>query len=354
MMSKLLNDTTLIHDKISSVFEVLIIIPYSAGIPVALVNFFILASLSSHWKQMRNKAENINDANYKKATVNYVKFALTSLALLMEILLVLTLALSQVIEHVPYHIFEYYSLQFKEGSTYIDGILNTLTIAGTMLPLFVVNMLTNFFIQVIAESNVDFGVLHREGWISFWVCIIVVAFCTFGNEAVRQIGTFMTGAINISLCFIFYKRTKKLYITLKSKCLDYMYEPKKLEFFRSQAANYKWSSLVAGISLGGFMISDAVLTMYESMFKLIIYGLKISHMEPAQFDTYYEIIHYTIQIIEEIMLINWSFVSTLLNYLLLILFLRKAILHRRFMSKPIHYKMMQEENGRIVYKRVSY
>ena len=115
---------------------------------------------------MRNKAENINDANYKKATMNYVKFGLASLVLLMEILIVLLLALSVVIDSIPCNISEYYLLKCNLGL--LDDLLVPLIIVSTMLTVFVSNMLCLYLTQVIVKSNVEFGVLYREGWITFW------------------------------------------------------------------------------------------------------------------------------------------------------------------------------------------
>ena len=350
-MSQLLSNTRHIHDKVESVIDFLIIIPYSVGVPLALVNFLILAYSSGYWKQMRNKAENINDANYKKATMNYVKFGLASLVLLMEILIVLLLALSVVIDSIPCNISEYY---LKCNLGLLDDLLVPLIIVSTMLPVFVSNMLCLYLTQVIAKSNVEFGVLYREGWITFWVCITTFVLRAFGIELVKDIGAILTGAINILLFYILCKRVRKLYLCLKSKSLDYLYEPKRLKYFRSQATNFKWSSLIIGISLGPFMILTAILTMYEGIFKLISKGLGFTNMMPTQFNTYLEIIHYTLQEIADIALINWALISTLLNSILLLTYIRKLILYRRFMSKPVHYKMMYSEDCRIVYKRVSY
>ena len=352
-MSKLYNDTRLIHDKIETVFEYLIVIPYTAGTPVILINFFILAFASKYWKQMRNKAENVNDANYKTATVNYVKYGLSSIILLIEIMLIISLGSSQAIEHLPCHILEYYLHECHFVSVY-NKMVNTLTFVGLLLPLLVINMLSIFLIQVIAYSKVDFDVLRREGWIAFWVCIIAIALSGIGNHLISDIGTLMVSIFHIPLIYIFYKRSRKLYFSLISKCSDYAYEPKKLKYFRSQVANYKWSTIIVGISFGQYIVSNTILTIYVSIYKLIFTDLGISRLLSSQQHTYYEIIHYKLLDLTEISLISWAFVSTLLNYVLLIMFVRKAILYRRFMSKPIHYKMMFSKNGRIAYKRVPY
>ena len=359
LMESNLTVSIIVDKEVGKVLYYLIAIPTFIGIPIGFLNCILLAYSSRYWKQVRNKAEYVNDANYKTATVNYVKFGLSSLIIFLEIILFLFEALIKVMNEIPKTVTDYYHIErdfyFKLRDQFSEPIILVLAI----VPLSLFCMLCLFLIKVIANSNIDFSILRRECMRTFWVCIVTIALSTVGNALINRTGVIVTDIVQIYFCWLIYKRMKKLYITLKSKCLDYLYEPKKYRYFRSQVTNYKWSSLIVGIFGGGLIISNAILTMYESVFKNVIYFLiPQSHISPAmstQINSAFFIGYSIFGIIERISLMNWTIVSTLLNVFLLFTFIRKAYKYRQLVSKPFHIKLMHgDTNQRLIYKRVYY
>ena len=355
------NSTTgyIIDKEVDRVLLCLIGIPGFIGITIGFFNCIFLAYSSRYWKQARNKAGSVNDANYKTATVNYVKFGLSSLILFLEISLFLFQILIGVINPVPGNVIEYYHM---ENNVYIilrEPFSESITLVLAIVILSLFNMLCLFLIKVIANSDVDFSILRRECKRTFWVCIILIGLSAVGDALVNSIGVIVTDIIQIYLCCMIYKRMRRLYITLRSKCLESLYEPKKYKYFCSQVTNFKRSSLIVGIFGGGLVISNVILTVYESIFKYVLYLLVLqSHTSPAmytQIHSAYLIGHSILGLFERISLANWAFVSTLLNFILLFIFIKKAIRYRQFMSKPFHIKLMHGDTHQpLLYKRVYY
>ena len=350
---------SIINNEVHRVLIYLIAIPGFIGITIGILNCILLAYSSRYWKQLRNKAGNVNDANYKTATVNYVKFGLSSLIIFLEIIMFLFQALIQFLNHVPGKVIEYYHIEINVYYTLRNQFYESITLVLAIVPLSLFNMLCLFLIEVTANSNVNFSILHRECKRTFWVCIILIGLSAVGDTLVNSTGVIVTDIIQIYLCWLIYKRMRKLYITLKSKCLDYLYEPKEYKYFRSQAINFKWSSLIVGIFGGGLIISNVLLTMYESIFRNVLYFVVLrSHISPAmdaQIHSAYLIGYSIFGLIERISLANWVFLSTLLNFILLFTFIQKAFRYRQFMSKPFHIKLMHgDTNQQLRYKRVYY
>ena len=351
--------SSIIDKEVDRVLIYLIAVPGFIGITIGLLNCILLAYSSRYWKQRRNKAGNVNDANYKTATVNYVKFGLSSLIIFLEIIIFLFQALIEVINFVSEKVSEYDHIESNVYSILRVQFHEPITLVLAIVPLSLFNMLCLFLIEVTANSNVNFSILHRECKRTFWVCIFTIGLSVVGDALVNRIGVIVIDIIQIYLCWLIYKRMRKLYITLKSKCLDYLYEPKEYKYFRSQATNFKWSSLIVGIFGGGLIISNALLTMYESIFRNILYFVVLrSHISPAmdaQIHSAYLIGYSIFGLFQRISLANWAFVSTLLNFILLFTFIQKAFRYRQFMSKPFHIKLMHgDTNRQLRYKRVYY
>ena len=337
----------------------LIAVPCFIILPIGVLNWFLLAYSSRYWKQVRNKATHVNDANYKTATVNYVKFGLSSLIILSEVFLILSQILIHALLEFQSHVIEYYHIEGHHAKLMSYRYYEGITLILLIIPISLFNMLCAYLVQVVSNSNIDFHILHRECKRTFWLCILTMALTTVGNTLVALVGVIVTDIIHICYCWIVYKQLKKLYAALKSKCLDYLYEPKKRKIFSSQVKTFKWSALFVGIFAGAFIISNAVLTAYESIFKIVVYFLipdsHISSSEYTHFHSVYKIGYSILAIIERISFANWGFISTLLNCILLFSFIRKALRYRQLMSKPFHIKLIHSDNGnRLVYKRVNY
>ena len=351
------NTTSEIYLKFEEIIVYFITIPTLIGIIIATINALILARSSRYWYKMRNKAEYINDANYKTATMNCVKYGLSSLVLISEVVIVTLLAAGDLLHHLKCNI--PYQIQCSIEA-FIHQIVNSAIISSLIIPLSLVNMLSLFLVKVVADSKVDVGLLRREAWITFWLKIIVFSICTIGMDIVSTFGVILAKTIHLYLCWVVYKSMKKLFITLKSRCLDYTFEPKKLEYHRRQVRHYKWSSLIVGVSCGGFILSNALLRIHESIGELyLLIYYRQSYFSNEMFnelsDTpFYELVHYLLVLIERLFFVNWGFISMFLNLILFITFVRQALWYRRAMSVPFHVKMMGRENGRIQYKRVSY
>lgn len=355
----LFNTTDKIYNKFEDIIVYFITIPTLIGMILATTNALILARYSRYWYQMRNKAEYINDANHKTATMNCVKYGLCTVVLVSEVVIDSLLAAGDFLHHLPCDIAHQYQIECGIES-FIHQLVNSAIISSLIIPLSVVSMLSLFMVKVIANSEVDTGLLRREAWLTFWLSIIAFTICSIGLDTVTSFGVIFAKIIHLYLCWVVYKGMKKLFITLKSRCLDYTFEPDKFEFHRRQVRHYKWSSLIVGISCGGFVVSNSVLRIHESigqLYLLMYYRQSYFSLEMSAklSDTpSYELVHYVLVLIERLFFVNWGFISMGLNLVLLITFVRQALWYRRAMSVPFHVKMMGRENGRIMYKRVAY
>ncbi|KAI6657192.1 hypothetical protein LOD99_15978 [Oopsacas minuta] len=354
-----MNITDVIQTKFEQVVVYCITIPSMIGVIIGSINVVHLIRLSRYWYRMRNKTEHTNDGNYKTATVNYVKFGLSSLVLFSEILIVSLIAVGDGLHHISCGFSQEYEIQCML-TDFVDQIVDTFLLVWLIIPLSVVNMLSLFMIEVIGHSNVDTGILRRESMRTFWLCVCLFSLSGIEIDVVNSIGVIVTKLIIIYICWIVYKSMKKLFIALKSKCLDYTYELENLAYFRSQVKHYKWSSLIVGLSGGGFFVSNAILKIHESIFEVYIliksqqsFFSLVLHKELVSMQIY-ETVHTGLVIIERIFFVNWALVSTLLNCFLLIIFILQALWYRRSMSKPFHIKLVDSGNGYSVYKKVNY
>ncbi|KAI6655587.1 hypothetical protein LOD99_2086 [Oopsacas minuta] len=354
MILDISNDTHYIQEKLNTISTYPILILYTACVPVAFLNLTILAYSSRYWYQVRKKAE-YNDANYKKATVNIVKFGLSSLALFFEMALVLILAFDKGVCRILY------SFQYKPEGI-INNFVTSSVLVGELTPILIINMLCLFLIDVLMHSRVDVGIIYYESWKIFWLCLITFALCTVasGIDIMNRFGFLITGIIQIYSLIVTSKHLKILYRVLKSKCIEYMYDPNKSRYFKAQMKNYKYSSLVVGISFCGFLISNAIIIIYESASRIVILLAYKQWYLSSEVEMYFggestsEFFHELLGMVERVLFINWALISTLFNYLIFIIFIQKAISYRRFLTKPHHVKMVDIMNGHPIYKRVSY
>ena len=206
------------------------------------------------------------------------------------------------------------------------------------------------------------NLLSFEAWKIFWLYLTVFTLSIIGNGIglIRNIGLFIMTIAQIYVCWILCRRLKLLYESLKSKCLDYTFEPTNLVFFRTQVKRFKWGILIFAVPAIAYLVSNAILMMYESVSKVMILVIHqqwyITDELQSHFkgNSLYEFIHLLIGQVEEAFLLYWSLISCLSNYLLLFLFIRKAYRYRRFLAKPIHVKLVDIQNCRLIYKRVYY
>ena len=353
-MLEISNSTHNIQESLGSVFTYLIVIPYVLCVPAACFNIVMLGNLSRYWYQIRKKCEDINDASYKTATVNVVKFGLSSLVLLSEMILVALYALKYALGYIIGNYIMY--------NSFISQIIFSFIGVGEVLPLSILNILCLFMIRVLKNSEVKINLLSFEVWKIFWLYLTLFTLCTFGCEIdlMKNIGIFIMTIGQIYVCWISCRIWKLLYETLKSKSLDYTFEPRKLAFFRAQVKRFKWGFLITAAPAIGYLVSNAILLMYESISTIIIL---ITHQQWYKTDeiqsyfngnTLYELIHLLIGQVEKVFFCYWALISCLSNYLLFVLFLHKAYRYRRFLSKPIHVKLVDIQNGRMIYKRVDF
>ena len=345
-----LSNTTIyyLHHEIDLFLLYPIAIIYSTCIPILLINAVSLFYSSRYWNKARNTAG--NDSTFKTATVNYVNLGLSSLMLFLELVLVLTRALYKALVFFPCHHLE---LLDQQECKVARQILEPFYNVGTLLLISIGIMLCLFMNEVITNSKIDFEILHQQARRTFWLCVFTFALCAVGNELIGHIGVVVTDIIQIYLCWIFYKRMRNLYMNLKSKCLDYIYEPKKYRYFRSQAVSFKWCSLLAMPAIEIFIISTAILQIYTSVY-FLIYQKNIHHVIHTNNWSLWMAGLLTLGTIERISFLHWTLVTTLANYYLLFISVRKALKYRKLISKPIHYKLVQIEFGSYKYRRVSY
>ena len=353
-MLEISNSTHNIQESLCLVFTYLIVIPYVLCVPAACFNFVMLGNLSRYWYQIRKKCEDINDASYKTATVNVIKFWLSSLVLLLEMISVALYALNFALGHIIGN-----SSMYRP---FISHIIFSFIGVGEVLPLSTLNILCLFMIRVLKNSEVKVNLLGFGVRKFFWLYLTLFTLCTFGCEIelIRNIGIFIMTIGQIYVCWISCRIWKLLYETLKYKSLDYTFEPRKLAFFRAQVKRFKWGFLIIAVPAIGYLVSNAILLMYESISTIIIL---IAHQQWNKTDeiqsyfnenSLYELIHLLIGQVERVLLCYWALISCLSNYLLFVMFLRKAYRYRRFLSKPIHVKLVDIQNGRMIYKRVDF
>ena len=355
-MIEVSNSTHRIQEHVATIFQDLIITAYASCAPPACFNFLILMNSSRYWYKVRKNCEYINSANYKTATVNVVKFGLSCLVLFIEMGLVTLFALNYAINSIIC-----VKQQCISGS-FIYHIMFSFIWVGELLPFSILNMLCLFMIEVLKTSEVKVSLLSFESWKIFWLHLTMFILCTIGtgNELIANIGVFIMTIFQIYICWITCRRWKLLYQTLKSKCLDYTFEPKNYSFFRAQVKRVKWSFFIIAVPSTAYLTSSAILIMYESISKVIILVTSqqwyISNEMHARIygNSLYEFIHLLIGQVEQILLLYWALISSLLNYFLLFIFLLKAYRYRRFLAKPIHVKLIDVRNGRAIYKRVNY
>ena len=341
----------ILKEMFDKIFFYMIVIPGFIGFPTSVLNCILLAYTSIYWKQARNKAIHENDVKYKTATVNYVKYGLSSLIIFFELVLTFDQFLGEVFKKACAT--QYCHLNYQIYNVIENQLINSSGYAFLTVVMSLFNMLCLFLVQVISNSNIDFHLLHRELKRTFWLCIFIVAFTTIGNDLVNNVGIVITSIIQIYFSWSIYKQLRKLYTALKSKCLDYFYEPKKRKIFTSQVMTFKWSSLVVGIFGGGMIVSNAVLTVQRCTFGYVIFNLIPPDYSQVIYG--YTIGITIIRIIERISVVNWAIVSTLLHCILLFTFIQKALKYRQLVSKPFHIKLMPRDYGqRLVYKRVNY
>ena len=283
-------------------------------IPPAVVNIIWLVYKSIYWSKMRNKSEFINDANQKTATANYVKYALCSFVLITEVMFVFLNAISQILEVTPCLVTNYYPVKCSMLHRLIDSFL----LIWLILPISTVNILCKFLIELLVNSNVDIDIIRREIWKTFWLCILAFAISETALELTlfNNTGIIITCVIQLYLCQELYKNVKKLLIALKSKCIDYTFERKKLKYFRSQVRHFKWSSLVIEISFSVFITSNAVLRILES-----IDSIFFDFIQPYLSESIYQSFtfiprfwEFAFTVIERISILNWAFFVCTSNF----------------------------------------
>ena len=325
-----------------------IIVIYAIGIPIILINVGLLAYSSRYWRKARDRAESLNDANYQKAAANHVKYGISSLVLLVELALVLMRGMFEVSARVLC-----YQIQYHQQCNIVLIILESSYIAGTLFEIRLINTLGLFLYEVILNSRVNCNILRQHCCRAFWLCVISFALCAIGNDAVRHVGVLLTETVTIYFSWILYLTMRKIYTALKSKCLDYLYEPKKYRFFRSQVVNYKWRSIMFVFSAGIFIISTAIMRMYKGLYILF----QPNYLDDMMYTNVWSIwtaVLVALGMIGRMFALNWALVTTLSNYYLLSVYIWTALKYRRLISKPIHYKLVQIENGCRRYRRVSY
>ena len=355
-MLEISNSTHRIQEHVATIFSDLIVTAYASCVPPACFNFVILMYLSRYWYQVRKKCEDINSANYKTATVNVVKFGLSSLVLFIEMGLVALYALNYAIGSIIC-----VKLECIYGS-FTSHIMFSFIWVGQLLPFSILNMFCLFMIEVLKTSEVKVNLLSSESWKIFWLHLTMFILCTIssGIDLIANIGVFIMTIIQIYVCWISCRKWKLLFETLKSKCLDYTFEPKKFSFFRAQVKRVKWSFFMIAVPATAYLTSNAILIMYESISKEIILVTYrqwyfSNEMQACIYgNSLYEFIHLLISQVEKTLLLYWALISSLLNYFLFFLFLLKAYRYRRFLAKPIHVKLVDIHNGRTIYKRVNY
>ena len=353
-MSTLSSIFDLIVKEVDSKSALVLSILGSIAVLFVVVNIIWLVCKSNYWSKMRNKSEYINDADRKTATTNYIKYALCTFVLFTEIMLVFLNAISQILTITTCSVTNYYPVMCPMFHRLIDSFV----LIWLILPISTVNMLCLFLIEVIVNSKVDIDILRREIWKTFWLCIFAFAISETAFEMTffTNIGNIITSVIEIYLCQKLYQIVKKLFIALKSKCIDYTFELKKFKHFRSQVRHFKWSSLVIGISFSTFIISNAVLRILESI-DSILFDFIRPYLSESTYQSFTFIPRFgekALTVIERISILNLALVYVAFNCILFITIMRQVLRYRRFMSRPFHIKLVDIRDGHIVYKRVPY
>ena len=99
-MLEISNSTHHIQQSLRLILTYPIVISYALCVPAACFNSVILGNTARYWYQGRKKCEDINGANYKTATVNVVKFSLSSLVLLLKIIAAALYTLNYALRHI--------------------------------------------------------------------------------------------------------------------------------------------------------------------------------------------------------------------------------------------------------------
>ena len=233
----------------------------SIGVSIASVNVMILVYISSYWyrvKNRRRKERVLNDSNYKDAMVNCVKYGISSSILFFEVVTFIFVIIPHFLKGDSCNNLEN-PTKHCGVITFVHHNMEYLTLAWFILPLCFINMLCLFFIELIAHSRVDIDILRYQGWKTFWLFTCTLAIGAIQNDITFNIGVIITCLINISLCWIACKSAIKLFKSLKSKRLDYLYNPKALKYFTSQATNFKWSSLLVAIPCCSSLVVNRIL-----------------------------------------------------------------------------------------------
>ena len=324
-------------DQSESIFNWFIVISYVFCVPAAILNFLFLVSSARYWKIFRNKAKSISDVNnYKNASCHYVKYSLSAVVILLEILIILLFAFVLLFMNI--------SSQFSRDHIYryitekIASCLTSFAFVILITVLCVLNMLCRFLTTVLARSELDMDVLTRMSWKCFWKCIISFTLSTVGFEIINVFGDLLTSILLISECFYLLKGSKRLYRALKSKRIDYFYHRKHRNFFQKQILSFKWGAVVI-IILSFFIVTHGCLVFYESAMTIT---KRIFAERNQSFDSIshgeYELVHLVCFISMRVASNMWASISTLLNYILAIKFVVNAIKYRHSISKPYHYK----------------
>ena len=322
----------------------------------------ILVYRSNYWYRVagRRRKERVpNNSDYKSAMVNCVKYGLSSSILFFEVVVVILVSIS--------HFHNRESCNDLESSplnclviNFVHHTMEYFILAWAMLPLCFVNMLCLFFIEVVAHSRVDIGILRCQGWKTFWLftCTLVVG--AVQNDVTYNIGVIITCVIEISLCWITCRSGRKLFKALKAKSLDYMYDPKELEYFTIQATDFKWSSLLVGLTCYSCIIANAFVRIHQSICRITMliayrkWHFSFDMMSQMESTPVYEYVRFPFYITDRVFTANWAVVSTLLNCFILVAFIQQALKHRRSMSKPFHMKLIPTDDGKYIHRRVNF
>ena len=333
------------------------VIPFFIEIIITTINALLLARKCNYWYRMRTKAEYINDDNYRTATVNYIKYGLCSLMLILEVVLFLSITVDDIgstfeCQH-PDRV--YCSLLIT-----LQDLLHSYNSVSLIVLLSIFHMLSIFLINAIADSKIDTGILYRESWKTFWLCIAGFSLCGSGISTISNIGFIMTSVVHLYLLRKIIQRARKLFKTLRSRCMEYTHDARKFRYYRAQVRHYKWSSVIVCGSLGFSVVSIALWTIYSNTCKVFY---SITSFQLGYPDTLYSelqailgyiIITELLSTLQRISLVTWLLVSMLLNCILLITFIRQAFLYRRSMSIPFHVKLIDSDDRRITYEIVTY
>ena len=163
---------------------------------------------------MRTKAEHINDNNHRTATVNFIKFGLCSLMLIVEVVLFLAITVDVIGSTFGcrYPDLVYCSLQLT-----LQDLLHSYSHISLMVLLSLFHMLSIFLINAIADSKIDTSILRRESWKTFWFCIAGFSLCGSGISTISNIGFIMISLVHLYLLVKIFQKMRKLFKTLRSK-----------------------------------------------------------------------------------------------------------------------------------------